>query len=85
MEVNSKEGVAVSISQAASDLGTTPTRILMLMKEGVLVGYRENDDWFITRESIECFQSHGGDEKSQVSCRTSCGGSCGRHGRLTSE
>jgi len=70
----------VSAAGAAAELGTTHLRILMLIKEGVLEGMQEGGEWFVSRESLDCFKAHGGDAKAQRTCRTSCGGSCGGHG-----
>jgi excisionase family DNA binding protein len=70
----------LSVTEAAEQLGTTHLRILVLIKEGALKGSQEGDKWFITRESLDCFQKHGGDLRVQAGCRTSCGGNCGSHG-----
>ena len=70
----------VSAAIAAAELGTTHLRILMLIKENVLQGVQEGGEWFVTRETLDCFRTHGGDAHAQRTCRTSCGGSCGEHG-----
>jgi hypothetical protein len=69
----------VPIMAAADELGTTHLRILTLIKEGVLKGEQDGDEWLISRASIDCFRKHGGDVRVQSKCRTSCGGSCGNH------
>jgi hypothetical protein len=70
----------VPLMEAAEELGTTHLRILMLIKEGVLKGSQEGDEWFVTRESLDCFRKHGGDVRAQTTCRKHCGeGSCGGH------
>lgn len=71
----------VSAMEAATELGTTRLRIMMLIKEKVLKGMEEGGEWFVDRESLECFKAHGGDATSLRSCRTSCGGSCSGHGK----
>jgi hypothetical protein len=74
-------GETVPIMEAAELLGTTHLRILMLIKEGALKGGQEGNEWFVTRESLDCFSKHGSDVQSKSTCRSSCGGgSCGGHG-----
>ena len=71
---------AIPVLEAAEELGTTHLRILMLIKEGVLQGSQEGGEWFVTRASIDCFRSHGGDIRARSTCKSSCGGgSCGGH------
>lgn len=72
-------GEIMPILEAAEELGTTHLRILMLIKEGVLKGEQQRGEWFVTRESVDCFRKHGGDVRAQTACRTSCGGNCGNH------
>lgn len=70
----------VPVLEAAEKLGTTYLRVLMLIKEGKLKGGQEGGQWFLTRDSLDCFRIHGGDVRARATCRTSCGGSsCGRH------
>jgi hypothetical protein len=53
----------------------------MLIKEGVLKGGQDGSEWFVTRDSLDCFSKHGGDVQAKSTCRSSCGGgSCGSHG-----
>jgi hypothetical protein len=53
----------------------------MLIKEGVLKGGQDVGEWFVTRDSLDCFQKHGNDVRTASTCRSSCGGgSCGGHG-----
>lgn len=73
-------GEYLPVTEAAEQLGTTHLRILMLIKEGTLKGRQEGEEWLVTRESLDCFQKHGGDLQVQAKCRTSCGGNCGNHG-----
>ncbi len=79
MEEQIKKKEAVPVTAAAVELGTTRLRILTLVKEGALKGWQEGGEWFVTRESIDCFRAHGKDVGMQNRCRTSCGGSCGGH------
>jgi hypothetical protein len=69
----------ISATEAAEELETTHLRVLMLIKEGALDGIQAGEEWFITRKSLECFQSHGGNAQAQITCRTACGGNCGNH------
>jgi hypothetical protein len=69
----------ISATEAAEELETTPLRVLMLIKEGALDGIQTGEEWFITRKSLDCFQSHGGNAQAQITCRTACGGNCGNH------
>ncbi len=80
MEEKIDTGENLSVTEAAEQLGTTHLRILMLIKEGVLKGSQEGSEWFVTRESLDCFRKHGGELRVQAKCRTSCGGNCGSHG-----
>ncbi len=80
MEERIDKRETVPVMEAAEELGTTHLRILMLIKEGVLKGGQEAGEWFVIRDSLDCFRAHGGDVKAQIKCRTSCGGgSCGGH------
>jgi hypothetical protein len=79
VEIQFDKEEAVPVMAAAEELGTTRLRILTLIKEGSLIGGQEEGEWFVTRDSIDCFRKHGGDIRVQGKCRTSCGGSCGGH------
>lgn len=70
----------ISAIEAAALLGTTRLRIMMLIKEGMLKGAEEGGEWFVDRESLDCFNARGGDATARRTCRTSCGGNCGGHG-----
>lgn len=70
----------VTAAEAAAELSTTETRVLMLLKQKALDGTLSEQGWFITRESLDCFDHHGGDAEQQLACRTSCTSSkCGCH------
>jgi len=69
----------ISATEAAEELETTQLRVLMLIKEGALDGIQVGEEWFVTRNSLDCFQSHGGNAQTQIKCRTACGGNCGNH------
>lgn len=68
----------ITVDDVAADLCTTPLRVLMLIKEKALKGENRDGRWLVTRDSLECFKSHGADLSLQSSCRTSCTSSgCG--------
>ncbi len=68
----------ITVDDVAVELGTTPLRVLMLIKEKALRGEQRDGAWMVTQESLECFKSHGADLSLQASCRTSCTSSgCG--------
>ncbi len=79
MEEQIKREESVPVMVAAGELGTTRLRILTLIKDGALKGWQEGGEWFVTRDSIDCFHAHGRDAGMQNRCRISCGGSCGSH------
>jgi hypothetical protein len=81
MKEQTDTGETVPVIEAAEVLGTTHLRILMLIKEGVLKGGQDGSEWFVTRDSLDCFSKHGGDVQAKSTCRSSCGGgSCDGHG-----
>lgn len=69
----------ISATEAAEELETTQLRVLMLIKEGALEGIQVGEEWYVTRNSLDCFRSHGGNAQAQIKCRTACGGNCGNH------
>ncbi|UFS69919.1 DNA-binding protein [Geomonas sp. RF6] len=68
----------ISAEAAAARLGTTPLKILMLLKQKKLEGECREGSWWITESSL---QSYHPDEAvgATTSCRTGCSGSCGCH------
>ena len=81
MKERTDRGETVPVMEAAEVLGTTHLRILMLIKEGVLKSGQDGTEWFVTRDSLDCFRKHGGYVRAESTCRSSCGGgSCGDHG-----
>ncbi len=69
----------ISATEAAEELETTHLRVLMLIKEGALDGKQEGEEWYVTRNSLDCFLTHGSNAQAQIKCRTACGGNCGNH------
>jgi hypothetical protein len=81
MKEQTDTGQTLPVTEAAELLGTTHLRILMLIKEGVMKGGQDEGEWFVTRDSLDCFRSHGNDVRRVGACRSTCGGgSCGSHG-----
>lgn len=68
----------VTAAEAATELSTTETKVLMLLKQKALQGTLSEQGWFITRESLDCFDHHAANLQEQLTCRTSCSSStCG--------
>jgi hypothetical protein len=66
---------------AATQLATTETKILMLLKQKALSGELIEGSWFVTTASLACYDAHAADPEKQLQCRTSCSSSsgCGCH------
>ena len=62
----------VTPDEAAEMLATTPMRILMLLREKVLVGIEVNGGWLVSSESVACCKTHGTDMKVAKGCATHC-------------
>lgn len=70
----------LTAAEAAAELSTTETRILMLLKQKALNGMLVEQGWFISKDSVTCFDRHAEDAGQQLQCRTSCNSSkCGCH------
>lgn len=68
----------LTISAAAENLGTTATKILMLLKSGELKGKEINEEWFVEPDSLACCKEHGIDMKTTKGCESYCSsGGCG--------
>jgi len=71
---------SVTVAQAAEELATTQVKVLMLLKQKDLEGELVNEEWVISRNSLECLKKQGIKPTAQTSCRTSCqASSCGCH------
>lgn len=46
------EGDVVSAAQAARDLDISPSRVTHMIRDGILVGYRQGRRTYVTKESI---------------------------------
>jgi hypothetical protein len=68
----------LTLTEAAESLGTTPTRILMLLKNKDLKGVEIDGEWFIEPASLACCKMHGIDMKKVKGCVSYCSsGGCG--------
>lgn len=71
---------SVTVAEAAEELATTQVKVLMLLKQKDLEGKLVNEEWAISRNSLDCLKKHGLKPAAQASCRTSCQASgCGCH------
>jgi hypothetical protein len=73
------EGIPhVPLADAARELGTTPPRILMLIRQGVMKGRVEEDEWFVAKPTLACFRTFEKEAEGSRRCGTSCSsGGCG--------
>jgi len=68
----------LTVGEAAEVLATTPTKILMLLKNGDLKGEEKDGTWLIDADSLACAKSHGIDMKAAKGCASYCNsGGCG--------
>jgi len=62
-------------SEVALQLGTTETKILMLLKQKALGGELVEGSWFVTAASLACYDAHAQDpEKKKAHCGSGCSG-----------
>lgn len=68
----------LTVEVSAEALETTPTKILMLLKNGELKGEEIDGKWFVEADSLACCKSHGIDMKVVKGCASYCNsGGCG--------
>lgn len=68
----------LTISEAAEYLGTTVTKVLVLLRESALKGTAIEGEWFVEPDSAACCKSHGIDKKGAKGCVSYCSsGGCG--------
>lgn len=66
------------IAQAAEELQTTEMKVLMLLKNKSILGEETDGEWYVNRDSLECFKAHGKDMKVEMGCKSYCSsGGCG--------
>ena len=68
----------LTVTEAAEKLGTTITKILMLIRRYELKGREIDGEWFLEPESLACWKSHGTDMKEARGRDSHCSsGGCG--------
>lgn len=72
MEKREPEEDYLSVAEAAAQLETTPTAILMLLRREQLSGRSCSDGWEISSSSVAALQAQRHDEAPLVVCRSSC-------------
>lgn len=66
-----------TVEEAAGELGTTPTKVLMMLRSKELAGTESGDGWLVRRDSLACAKSHGIDRKEASGCASYCKSKCG--------
>lgn len=80
MEPISEKDELVTIEEAAEELATTAMRLLMLLRDGTLVGREDQGEWMVTKASLERLKQVGLAAPTQKGCASSCQAStCGCH------
>lgn len=70
----------LTLAEAAEHLGTTVTRVLMLIRKDDLKGTEINGEWFVEPNSLNCCKAHVIDMKAAKGCVSYCSsGGCGCH------
>ncbi len=62
----------ISIEDAAKEVGSTPVRLLMLIKQGVIRGELQAGQWYVERVVLEGFAKADGDHRPILACAASC-------------
>lgn len=74
------ETTLVNVKEAAVLLETTETRILMMVRQGVLVGQLVDDIWVVERSALQaCRPPQAADIVRPGGCGGGCGSGCGGH------
>jgi hypothetical protein len=61
-------------SEVALQLGTTETKILMLLKQKALGGELVEGSWFVTAASLACYDAQAQDPGKKAHCGSGCSG-----------
>ena len=61
-------------SEVALQLGTTETKILMLLKQKALGGELVEGSWFVTTASLACYDAHAQSPEKKANCSSGCSG-----------
>jgi hypothetical protein len=62
----------MTAAEAATELGTTITRVLMLLKHHALEGRLLDGEWYVASDSVACGKAHGRDLKTVTGCVSHC-------------
>jgi hypothetical protein len=77
MDGNGREEEFVSVEEAARELGTTPTKVLMMLRSKALSGCEADGEWRVGASSLACAKTHGVDRKEVAGCAAYCKSKCG--------
>jgi hypothetical protein len=77
MEGTGGDRAFVSIEEAALALGTTQTKVLMMLRSKELVGCETDGAWRVDAASLDCARAHGIDRKEASGCASYCRSKCG--------
>lgn len=66
----------IDIQEAAAALNSTIPRLLMLIKDGTLVGQQLDGEWYVTSDSICNCSNREKIPHIPKSCSGGCGGGC---------
>lgn len=70
----------IPLDEVAQALETTPLNVLMHIKRGLLEGFEDDNGWSVSGESLMLLLARNGSRKSELICKTSCGGASGCSG-----
>ena len=80
MNMPMENEITLHIDKAAEELQTTKMKVLMLLKNKALLGEEIGGEWYVNRDSMECYKAHGKDMKTEMGCKSYCSsGGCGCH------
>ena len=81
MKNNTRKSELVTADTAAQELTTTQMKVLMLIKRQNLQGEMIDGEWYVQRQSLDYFKTHGPEEtEQQAACASSCSKyACGCH------
>jgi hypothetical protein len=78
MEIGDRGGEEfITVDEAARVLGTTPTRVLVMLRAQELAGREADGGWVVSRPSVSCALAHGTDRKEASGCASYCASKCG--------
>lgn len=66
----------VTVEAAARELGTTPTRVLMMLRSNGLAGREGGEGWLVSLPSLACAKAHGTDRRVAAGCAAYCPSGC---------